>query len=64
MNRCFRCVWRTILQDDGDGKENCLAESDKDTIKVNIVPLMCKAPPEVQRQARLSSQDPCSLLLQ
>eukprot|EP00903_Cladosiphon_okamuranus_P009495 g9047.t1 len=37
-------------EDDGDGKENCLAESDKDTIKANIVPLMCRAPPEVQRQ--------------
>ncbi|CAM9833425.1 unnamed protein product, partial [Ectocarpus sp. 12 AP-2014] len=37
-------------EDDGDGKENCLAEADKDTIKANIVPLMCRAPPEVQRQ--------------
>lgn len=48
-----RCVSRfdvTCTQDDGDGKENCLAEADKDTIKANIVPLMCRAPPEVQRQ--------------
>ena len=45
-------------QDDGDGKENCLAESDKDIIKANIVPLMCRAPPEVQRQVRQTA--PCS----
>lgn len=50
---CGGCVSRfvgTCTQDDGDGKENCLAEADKDTIKANIVPLMCRAPPEVQRQ--------------
>lgn len=37
-------------QDDG---EACLAESDKKTIRENLVPLMCRAPPEVQRQVCL-----------
>lgn len=46
----YNMLLRISRQDDGDGKENCLAESDKDTIKANIVPLMCRAPPEVQRQ--------------
>ncbi|CAM9520218.1 unnamed protein product, partial [Choristocarpus tenellus] len=36
--------------EDGEGKENCIAEPDKDAIKGNIVPLMCRSPPEVQRQ--------------
>lgn len=38
---------RFNAQDDG---EPCLAESDKKTIRANLVPLMCRAPPEVQRQ--------------
>lgn len=38
---------RFDVQDDG---EACLAESDKKTIRENLVPLMCRAPPEVQRQ--------------
>ena len=39
-------------QDDGDGKENCIAETDKEAIKANLVRLMCRSPPEVQRQVR------------
>eukprot|EP00904_Undaria_pinnatifida_P010098 jgi/Undpi1/6218/HiC_scaffold_20.g08702.m1 len=37
-------------EDDGDGKENCIAETDKEAIKANLVRLMCRSPPEVQRQ--------------
>ncbi|CAN0047642.1 unnamed protein product [Ascophyllum nodosum] len=37
-------------EDDGDGKHHCLAESDKEMIRANLVPLMCRAPPDVQRQ--------------
>lgn len=51
-SRMISCRQPFILQDDGDDKESCLAQSDKEVIKANLVPLMCRAPPEVQRQVK------------